>query len=151
MAELAAVGVASSILQIITFGASVVKTTYVLVSASPDALREDIQLESLIREQDGVAERLQASLESKSILSANEKAVVTLATEVKKDTNDLLGLLRQFKQVSMNQSYLKRSVHGAKTAIKLHSKRGEIEKRCTKLQLVNGQLAVGLASVQRYN
>ncbi|GAB7332480.1 hypothetical protein MBLNU13_g04276t1 [Cladosporium sp. NU13] len=149
MAELAAMGVASCILQVVDFGARVAKTTYQLVSASYDALREDNQLATLVSEQDGIAERLQASLESKPVLSANEQAVVKLSAEVKNETNDLLDLLRQFKDVSTNQNFIKRSVHSAKTAIKIHRKKEEIERRRSKLQLVNGQLATALASVQR--
>lgn len=151
MAELAAVGVASCILQVIDFGARVVTTTYKLVSASHDALREEIQLATLVREQDGIAERLRASLESKPVLSANEDTVVKLSTVVKKETDDLLSLLRQFKEISTNQNFIKRSVHGTKTALRIHRKREEIEQRRAKLQLVNGQLATALASVQRYD
>jgi hypothetical protein len=151
MAELAALGVASCILQVVDFGSRVIKTTCILISASQDALREEIHLEKLVREQDGVAQRLASSLKCRPVLTANEQAVVSLSGEVKKETDDLLRLLSQFKVASVDQNCFKRSMHSAKTALKIHRKREEVEDRRKKLQLVNGQLATALLSVQRYN
>lgn len=151
MAEVAALGVASCILQVVDFGSRVIKTTYILISASQDALREEIQLAKLVREQDGIAKRLASSLGCRPVLTPNEQAVVSLSNEVKKETDDLLQLLSQFKLASLGQGCFKRSMHSAKTALKIHRKRGEVEDRRKKLQLVNGQLAAALLSVQRYN
>jgi hypothetical protein len=69
---------------------------------------------------------------------------------VKKETDDLLQLLSQFKAASVDQNCFKRSMHSAKTAFKIHRKREEVEDRRKKLPLVNGQLATALLSVQRY-
>ena len=149
MAELAALGVASCILQVVDFGSRVIKTTYILISASQDALREEIHPETLVREQDGIAKRLNSSLGCRPILTANEQAVVSLSGEVRKETDDLLQLLSQFKTTSVDQSCFKRSFHCAKTALRIHRKREEVEDRRKKLQLVNGQLAIALLSVQR--
>jgi hypothetical protein len=148
MAELAAVGVASCILQVVDFGAKVIKTTYILVSASRDALREEIHLATLVRDQDTIAERLKVSLSSR-LLSANEQAVVKLSGEVTAETELLLGILGQFKMASAGQNCFKRTIHSAKTAVKVHRKRAEIEDRRKKLQLVNGQLATALLTVLR--
>jgi hypothetical protein len=104
MAELAALGVASCILQVVDFGSRVIKTTCILISASQDALREEIHLEKLVREQDGVAQRLASSLKCRPVLTANEQAVVSLSGEVKKETDDLLRLLSQFKVASVDQN-----------------------------------------------
>lgn len=150
MAELAAVGVASCILQIVDFGAKVIKTSYILISASQDALREEIHLSRLVHEQDTLAERLQASLRSRPVLSANEQAVVELSKEVKKETDNLLRILSQFKSASAGQNCFKRSIQSVRTAYKIHRKREAVEDHRKKLQLVNGQLAITLLSVLRY-
>lgn len=150
MAELAAVGVASCILQVVDFSAKVIKTTYILVSASQDALREEIHLSRLVHEQDALAERLQASLRSRPVLTANENAVVNLSGEVKTETDNMLRILSLFKLASAGQNCFKRSIHSVKTAYKIHTKKQAVEDHRKKLQLVNGQLAVALLSVLRY-
>lgn len=151
MAELAAVGVASCILQVVDFSAKVIKTTYILISASHDALREEIHLRRLVCEQDTIALRLKTSLRSRPILSESEQAVVRLSGEVRRETNGLLDVLSQFKLASAGQNCLKRSVHSVKTALKIHRAKTDVEDRRKKLQLVNGQLATALLSVLRYD
>ena len=150
MAEFAAVGVASCILQVVDFSAKVIKTSYILVSASQDALREEIHLSRLVHEQDAISDRLQASLTSRPVLTANETAVVNLSGEVKTETDCMLRILSQFKLASAGQNCFKRSIHSVKTAIKSHSRKQAVEDHRKKLQLVNGQLAVALLSVLRY-
>lgn len=150
MAEFAAVGVASCILQVVDFSAKVIKTSYILVSASQDALREEIHLSRLVHEQDAISDRLQASLTSRPVLTANETAVVNLSGEVKTETDCMLRILSQFKLASAGQNCFKRSMHSVKTAIKIHSRKQAVEDHRKKLQLVNGQLAVALLSVLRY-
>ena len=109
-----------------------------------------IHLSRLVHEQDALAERLQVSLRSRPVLTANEKAVVNLSGEVKTETDNILRILSQFKLASAGQNCFKRSMHSAKTAFKIHSKKQAVEDHRKKLQLVNGQLAVALLSVLRY-
>jgi hypothetical protein len=150
MAELAAVGVASSILQILLFGISVFKTTTKLISDSQDALREEIHLEALTHEQAAVARRLDSSLASRAVLSVNEQAVVDLAREVRSETTALLDLLAQFKSCSTDRNLFKRSLDGAETAWKIHRKKKDVEERRKNLELINGRLAMTLLMVQGY-
>lgn len=151
MAELAGVGVASCILQVIDFSAKVIKTTYVLITASQDALREEIHLTKLVQEQDAIAHRLHVSISSRPRLSANEKTVVDLASDIRREAHEILKLLGQFKAASIGHSRFKRTVHCTKTAMRILGKKGEVEARRNKLRLVNDQLATALMSVVRYD
>jgi hypothetical protein len=150
MAELAAVGVASSILQIVLFSISIFKTTTKLISDSQDALREEIHLEALTREQAAVVRHLGSSLASRAVLSVNEQAVVDPAREVRSETTALLDLLAQFKSCSTDCNLFKRSVDGAETAWKIHRKKKDVEERRKNLKLINGRLAMTLLMVQRF-
>jgi hypothetical protein len=145
------VGIASSILQIVLFGIGVFKTTTKLILDSQDALREEIHLEALTREQAAVARRLDSSLASRAVLSVNEQAVVDLAREVRSETTALLDLLAQFKSCSTDRDLFKRSLDGAETAWKIHRKKKDVEERRKKLELINGRLAMTLLMVQRYD
>lgn len=149
MAELAAVGVASSVLQIVDFGARVVKTAHKLALASNDALREDIELGRLMREQDNITEVLRTSLKPRLTLSTNEEVVVRLSNDCKRQITELLELLDQLK-VATGAQGIGRAIGIAKVAVKATRKREEIANRRTELQLMNGQLATALLLLSRY-
>lgn len=149
MAEaLAAVGVAASVLQIVDFGSRVVKTACELASASSDGLREDIELAKLVTEHDTVVARLQTSVQSRPVISANEQAVVDLSARCRTQTTGLLSLLDQLK-VSTSSHGVKRAIRSAKAAVRIQRKKGEIERHRGDLQLANGQLATALLMVLR--
>lgn len=159
MAEaLAAVGVASSILQIIDFGTKVIKCTYHLIKAPVHELRKEIHLEELLKEQGNLATRYCSSLNRRSILSANEQAAVNLAGEVKTETESLLLWLESFKKEALPEittseirvsEFTKKTFRSVKTAFTIERTRKEVETRRKSLQFVNGQLATALLLVLR--
>lgn len=149
MAEFAALGVASSILQIVDFGMKVFHTTYELAKASADASTQNVELESLAEEHRNVAKRLQLSLQSRASLSFNEKALVQISTDCIKLTEELLNLLGRLK-VPQGSRNFRRVLESTKAAVKTHRKRDEIESYRRQLQQRNTQLATALLLVLRY-
>lgn len=149
MAELAALGVASSILQVVDFGAKVVKTAYKLAKTPGDALDENVELEALATEQNAIAERLQSSLESRSVLSANEEAVVKIAAECGKQTSELISLLSRLKVADSSHSF-QRIINTTKAAVKNHRKRDQVDSLREQLQLTNARLSTALLVVMKY-
>ena len=159
MAEaLAAVGVASNILQIIDFSTNLIKCTYNLMTAPMYELRNEIQLAKLIKEHGDLAARYRSSLNRRSILSANEQAAVSLAGEVKTETDSLLRRLERLKEEAGPEivpettvsAFTKKTFRSVKTAFTIERKRKEVETRRKSLQFVNGQLATALLLVLRY-
>lgn len=149
MAELAALGVASSILQIVDFGVKVIATTHKLTKAPGNALTDDIKLERLAEEQSNIAERLKLSLQSRAVLSSNEKAVVQISTGCSSTTTELLSLLHEIK-VRPGSHGFRRIAGSAKAAFKSHRKRELIEECRRQLHLQNTQLVTALVLVLRY-
>jgi hypothetical protein len=142
MAEFAAVGVASSILQIIDFASKTVNTARKLYVKDQKTLRD------LTEMQRSVAKGLQLSLDSRSSLSANEQALVDLTLECDSQAGELLGLLDQLKLPTDSKGMVW-AVDTAKIALRTTRKRDEIESRQERLHVINGHLATALLVVLR--
>lgn len=142
-------GIASNALQIVDFGTRVIKTTYKLVSCTGDALREEIDLEKLAREQVGIVERLYGSLVATPVSDDNERALVAISGECKKESARLIGLLGELKVTAASHG-IARVARSARAAVRAQRKREVIENHRKNLQLINGQLATALLSTLRY-
>ncbi|KAI0475583.1 hypothetical protein GGR56DRAFT_520370 [Xylariaceae sp. FL0804] len=96
MEALAAIGLASNIIQFIEVGHSLLKTAKEYHRSSKDAIRCNEDLASLAEDMKRVSARLSSNT-PQSELADNAKPLAGLAAECQRHSNDLLALLDQLK------------------------------------------------------
>lgn len=146
---LAAVGIASSILQIVDFASSVTKQTYRLVNSSEDTLRENIEVERLTQEYKLISEQICSSRRLVRPLKQNEAASFKLAEECRQESARLLNMLDDLKVQSHSRGR-KRVLESARKSAKAVRLRTQIESRIKHLEKLDGQLAISLVQLLGY-
>ena len=90
LSALATVGAVSSILQILDFTAAVAKHTYELLRSPHDALRENLDIERLTREDQLLSQNICTDLGTSRPLTAQDAALEDLAKTCKEEASALL-------------------------------------------------------------
>lgn len=148
MAEaLAALGIASNVLQIVDFGTRLVLNTYKIVSSAGGALPE--AHEKFAREQADHVKRLHGALVANPVLDDDERAAVTLAGQCKDESIRMLEVIEGLK-VPDGKFSVQKLAHGAKIAMHFQKGQERIKEHRDRLQLLNGQLATTLLLILRY-
>jgi hypothetical protein len=118
LSALSAVGAVSSCLQVVDFGAKVAFQTYRLLNAPYDTLRENIEVEGLIRGYDSIAQDLTDPQKQRRPLTAEETDLSELAEQCKAESKALLDLLQDLKVRETNRG-IKRAWSSGRKALKL--------------------------------
>jgi hypothetical protein len=139
MAEaIAAVGAASSIIQIVDFCSKVVVQAAELARSSRDALRENDELQRLTVQYESL------SFEPETQLASDGKTrVERLSNECKREARRLLDLLDDLKIASGCRG-AQRVWQGTKQTARAMGKRKDIKKQLKRLRELNSQLATAL-------
>lgn len=149
MAEgLAALGIASSVLQIVDFGTKLVRNTYRLASSPSGALSGALDYENFAQEQITMVKRLHDALVANPVLDDNERCAVTLAEQCKDESIRTLEIIERLK-VPAGKRGVKKLAHSASVALNIQKELEKIKEHRENLQLINGQLATALLSVLR--
>jgi hypothetical protein len=149
MAEIAALGVAASVLQIFDFGARLVRNTYKLASSSSGALPEALAYEKSVQEQITDVKLLHDALVANPVLNDHERRAVALAEQCKDECVRTLEIIERLK-VPVGKRGVKKLAHSASVALNVQKELGKIKEHRENLQMINGQLATALLSILRY-
>ncbi|KAK3716329.1 hypothetical protein LTR37_006479 [Vermiconidia calcicola] len=147
LSALATVGAVSSILQILDFTAAVAKHTYELLRSPHDALRENLDIERLTREDQLLSQNICTDLGTSRPLTAQDAALEDLAKTCKEEASALLQLLDGLKL--KEQRGVKRAYHGLAKGFSAEKQRKYIEGRSQNLRDLNGRLATRLVYILR--
>ncbi|KAK3708932.1 hypothetical protein LTR37_011262 [Vermiconidia calcicola] len=147
LSALATVGAVSSILQILDFTAAVARHTYELVRSPHDALRENLDVERLTREDQLLSENICTDIGTSRPLIAQDAALEDLAKKCKEEASALLQLLDGLKL--KEQRGVKRAYHGLAKGFRAEKQRKYIEGRTQNLRDLNGRLATRLVYIIR--
>ncbi|KAF2166224.1 hypothetical protein M409DRAFT_55088 [Zasmidium cellare ATCC 36951] len=142
ISALAAVGAASSVLQIIDFSGKVLYNAAKL-TASDDALRENIEIERLTRQHELLIQEVAESEAWNQGPPAQVAPLIQRAKEIGQKAGELLKLLDDLK-VTEGRKSVKRALQSTRQAARAVSKRSKIERKQQELHNLTKQLEVAL-------
>jgi hypothetical protein len=151
MAEaLAALGVASTIMQVVDFSAKVAKYSQEVITSGKDAISENQKLESLTREYSNLATAASDGHSLGTKLSAEDQAIERLAEECKAAAKELLDTLSDLR-IPPNTRGAKRFFKGVLNATKTLAKQRELVQKKERVRDLTEQLTSACTlSLRRY-
>lgn len=147
MAELAALGLASNIFQIVHFGSSLFSKTREIAQAAHGVGEEEIELETVVNDLKSLSLKLKHDLPSDAVLSPSDNMLNGLIGPCCEIADELLKIFDDLK-AAYSRSILWKNV---KQALRHVRKEREIRTLEARLERLQAQISTHLIATLRYN
>lgn len=144
MEALAAIGVASNLLQFVDLGYKVMSTAKEMYGTGKEASRANKDIEFITQDLQSLSIRLSKHV-PKSTMTEDGRSLLKLTEECQKWSDEMLSLLTYLKNENPNSK-----IGAMKAAVRNYRKKGEKERLIQGLNSCRDQLNLQLTSMSRY-